>query len=83
MTITDLRKYAERMNAKASPTDKYNVTLDRAAMTYIGAFLSDRKASVEQSLSDPKISPQKRLKREYELIMINAAIGALDKAKQM
>lgn len=67
MTITDLKTYAERVNRKISPDDKFEVTLTRNALTYIGAILRDRKASLEQSLADPKIKPSKAAKRALEL----------------
>ena len=60
MTITDLKKYAERMNEQYSPLDKMQVTLRRDALAYIGAYLHDRHKSVCKAIADPKIKPTKR-----------------------
>lgn len=83
MTITDLKTYAERVNRKISPDDKFEVTLTRNALTYIGAILRDRKASLEQSLADPKIKPAKAAKRSLEYGMVMQALNAIDKAKEL
>lgn len=42
MTITDLKKYAERMNTQLSLNDRLQVTLRRDAMTYIGEEICRR-----------------------------------------
>lgn len=83
MTITDLKNYAEKMNKDCSPTDRFNVTLTRNALTYIGAILRDRKASLEQSLADPKIKPAKAANRGLEYGMVTEALLTIEKAKEL
>lgn len=83
MTITDLKTYAEKMNREHSPSDRFNVTLTRAAITYIGAFLRDRKASLEHSLSDPKIKPAKAANRGLEYGFVTEALLTIEKAKEL
>lgn len=78
MTITDLKKYAERMNEQHSPLDRMQVTLRRDALSYIGAFLYDRHRSVCRSLADPKTKPTKRANREMEKAMLEASIYAIN-----
>lgn len=83
MTITDLKTYAERVSKKAAPTDRFNVTLTRDALTYIGAILHDRKASLEQSLADKKIKPSKAANRALEYGMVTEALKTIEKAKEI
>lgn len=83
MTITDLKKYAEQMNAQLSPNDRLQITLRRDAMTYIGAFLQDRHESIVKALNDPKIRPTKRANRQLEKDMLEAAIDALNNARML
>lgn len=78
MTITDLKKYAERMNEQYSPLDKVQVTLRRDALTYIGAYLHDRHKSVCKAIADRKIKPTKRANRELEKAMLEASIYAIN-----
>lgn len=82
MTITDLKNYAERINRETSPSDKFAVTLTRDALTYIGAILRDRKASLKQSLADKKIKPSKAAKRALEYGMVAEALNTIEKAKE-
>ena len=81
MTITDLKTYAERMEAQMQPADRLNVTLTRGATAYIMAYLHDRERGIKQALADPKISDGKRAKRELELGMVTESIKAIEKAK--
>lgn len=83
MTITDLKNYAERINRETSPSDKFAVTLTRDALTYIGAILRDRKASLEQSLADKKIKPSKAANRALEYGMVTEALKTIEKAKEI
>lgn len=83
MTITDLKRYADKMNAKMLPTDKLQVVLSRRAVTIVGAYLADRKKSLEQALGYAYTSPKKREKREYELTMVNEALAALEKSERI
>lgn len=83
MTITDLRTYVERMERKALPTDTFSVKLTRNAITYIGAFLSDRKASLEKALADPKIKPAKAANRALKYGMVTEAMETIEKAKEL
>lgn len=46
MTITDLKKYAERMNTQLSPNDRLQITLRRDALTYIGVKVGQRAIAV-------------------------------------
>lgn len=78
MTITDLKKYAERMNEQYSPLDKMQVTLRRDALAYIGAYLHDRHKSVCKAIADPKIKPTKRANRGLEKAMLEASIYAIN-----
>ncbi len=83
MTITDLKAYAERMNKQFSPADKFTVTLTRDAMTYVGAFLLDRKAALEKSLTDPKIKSSKAAKRAIEYGFVTEVLSRIEKAKEL
>lgn len=83
MTITDLKSYAEKMNKEHSPTDRFSVTLTRDALTYIGAILRDRKASLEKALADPKIKPSKAANRGLEYGMVTEALQTIEKAKEL
>lgn len=83
MTITDLKRYAERMEAQLLPTDKLKVVLNREAVVYITAFLNDRHKSLTQAINDPKTSDKKRRKRKYELDLITSARAALDEAEMV
>lgn len=83
MTITDLKSFAKRIGANMKPTDKFDVTLNRRALTYVFAYLKDREKNLMQALCDPKISDKKRAKREYELDMVNEAINAICKTKDL
>lgn len=83
MTITDLKNYAERMNREHSPTDRFNVTLTRNALTYITAYLRDRKASLEKALTDPKIKPTKAANRSLEYGFVTEALLTIEKAKEI
>lgn len=78
MTITDLKKYAERMNAQYSPLDRMQVTLRRDALSYIGAFLQDRHRAICKALADPKTKPGKRANREMEKAMLEESINAIN-----
>lgn len=77
----DLETYAERINRETSPSDKFAVTLTRDALTYIRAILCDRKASLEQSLTDKKIKPSKAANRALEYGMVMQALDTIEKAK--
>lgn len=83
MTITDLKTYAEKMNRKASPSDRFSVTLTRNALTYIGAILRDRKTSLEQSLADSKIKSTKAANRRFEYGMVTEALMTIEKANEL
>lgn len=83
MTITDLKNYAEKMNRDYSPTDRFNVTLTRKSLTYIEAYLRDRKASLEKALADPKIKPGKASNRGLEYGMVTEALQTIEKAKEL
>lgn len=83
MTITDLKTYAERVNRKMSPDDKFKVTLTREALTYMRVILCDRKGSLEQSLADPKIKPSKAAKRALEYSMVTEALKTIENAKEL
>lgn len=83
MTITDLKTFARQINAKMNPDDKLTVMLNREAATYIVAHLKDRENSLSQALLDKNISDKKRTRREYELNMVNAALNAITKAKEL
>lgn len=83
MTITDLKTYANRINAEMKPTDKMSVTLSRGALAYILAYLKDREKSLMQSMTDSKISDKKREKRQYEHYMVKEALNAIAKARQL
>lgn len=83
MTLNDLKGYAKRINAEMKPTDKLTVTLNREATTYIFAYLKSRKRNLEQSLSATNISDKKREKRHYEYTMVQEALKALTKAKEL
>lgn len=83
MTITDLKTFARQINAKMAPNDKFAVVLNREATTYIVAHLKDRESSLSQALLDPNISDKKRTRREYELNLVNAALNAITKAKEL
>ncbi len=83
MTITDLKNYAERINREHSPIDRFNVTLTRNALTYIAAYLRDRKASLEKVLTDPNIKPAKAAKRALEYGMVTEALETIEKAKEI
>lgn len=83
MTITDLKTYAARMNRTYSPTDRFEVTLTRNALTYIIAFLRDRKAALEQSLADPKIKPSKAANRSVEYGYVTEALQTIENAKEL
>lgn len=83
MTITDLKNYTERINRETSPSDKFAVTLTRDALTYIGAILRDRKASLEQSLADKKMKPSKTANRALEYGMVMQALNTIEKAKEV
>lgn len=83
MTITDLKKYSERINAKMSPTDRLTVTLNREALTYVLAYLSDREKNLSQALGAVNISDKKREKRQYEFEMATEALNAIIKAKEL
>lgn len=76
MTITDLKKYAECMNAQYSPLDRMQVTLRREALSYIGAFLRDRHCAICKVLADPKTKPSKRANREMKKAMLEESIKA-------
>lgn len=77
MTITDLKRYVERMNAQYSPLDRMQVTLRRDALSYIGAFLRDRHCAICKALADPKTKPTKRVNREMEKAMLEESINAI------
>lgn len=83
MTITDLKTFARRINAKMAPNDKFTVVLNREATTYIVAYLKDRENSLSQALLDPNISDKKRIRREYEINLVNAALNAIIEAKEL
>ena len=78
MTITDLKNYAERMNAQYSPLDRMQVTLRRDALSYIGAYLKDRHCAICKALADPNIKPGKRVNREMEKAMLEESIKAIN-----
>lgn len=82
MTITDLKTFARQINAEMNPDDKLTVTLNREATIYIVAHLKDRENSLSQALLDKNISDKKRIRREYELNLVNAALNAITKAKE-
>lgn len=83
MTITDLKTFARQINAKMAPNDKFTVVLNREATTYIVAHLKDRENCLSQALLDSNISDKKRTRREYELNLVNAALNAITKAKEL
>lgn len=83
MTITDLKSYAKRINAEMKPLDRMQVTLNREALTYIGAYLHSRHKNLSQALSAVNITDKKREKRQYEYNMVREAINAITNAKQL
>lgn len=83
MTLNDLKGYAKHIGAAMQPTDRLTVTLNREATTYIFAYLNSRKRNLEQSLSATNISAKKREKRHYEYTMVQEALKALTKAKEL
>lgn len=83
MTATDLKTFARQINAKMAPNDKFTVELNREATTYIVAHLKGRENILSQALLDPNISDKKRTRREYELNLVNAALNAITKAKEL
>lgn len=83
-SITKLSAYAERIDAIPSPTDRFEINLDRATRDWILSDLNKRCSRLMQSVSDPKTKQNKREKKHREVLIMQKAVSALtEKAKRI